>query len=159
MGPKISVDSATMMSKGLELIEACWLFATEHQAIDIVVQPRRMSSGVSPLDLIAQGRLEFEAPDELRFPCLRLARQAIAAGGSLPTALNAANEVAVAAFLEQRIRFTSIPAIIEQVLAATEVRMPTSLAEVEQVDAAARREARSAVEACAGQGRFTQPTI
>jgi len=194
MGPKISVDSATMMNKGLELIEACWLFATEHRAIDIVVHPqsivhsmveyvdgsvlaqlgqpdmrtpiasalawpRRMSSGVSPLDLIAQGRLEFEAPDELRFPCLRLARQAIAAGGSLPTALNAANEVAVAAFLEQRIRFTSIPAIIEQVLAATEVRMPTSLAEVEQVDAAARREARSAVEACAGQGRFTQPTI
>lgn len=180
MGPKISVDSATMMNKGLELIEACWLFATDPAHIEIVVHPQsivhsmveyvdgsilaqlgqpdmrtpiahalawpqRIGSGVAALDLIACGRLDFEAPDDSRFPCLRLARDAIVAGGTLPAALNAANEVAVQAFLQGRIRFTAIPVIIEQVLAATEKLVPGSLEEVEQADRRARAQALSAV--------------
>ncbi|HHH37949.1 MAG TPA: 1-deoxy-D-xylulose-5-phosphate reductoisomerase, partial [Sedimenticola sp.] len=135
MGRKISVDSATMMNKGLEVIEACWLFHTGPEQVDVVLHPQsvihslveyrdgsvlaqlgnpdmrtpiahamawpgRIESGVASLDLFQVGRLDFEPPSPGRFPCLRLAYQAIEAGGSMPAVLNAANEVAVAAFLE-----------------------------------------------------------
>lgn len=151
MGRKISVDSASMMNKGLELIEACWLFDAKPAQVEVVIHPqsvihslvdyidgsvlaqlgnpdmrtpianalswpRRIDSGVAPLDLFAIARLDFQAPDEQRFPCLRLARQAAEAGASAPATLNAANEVAVAAFLEGRIRYPEIASIIEEVL-------------------------------------------
>lgn len=151
MGRKISVDSASMMNKGLELIEACWLFDAAPARVEVVVHPQsvihslvdyvdgsvlaqlgnpdmrtpianalawpeRIDSGVAPLDLFAIARLDFQAPDEQRFPCLRLARQAAEAGNSAPAVLNAANEVAVEAFLERRIRFPEIAGMIEQVL-------------------------------------------
>ncbi|OQX31459.1 MAG: 1-deoxy-D-xylulose-5-phosphate reductoisomerase [Candidatus Sedimenticola endophacoides] len=151
MGRKISVDSATMMNKGLELIEACWLFHTTPERVQVVVHPQsvihsmvqyvdgsvlaqlghpdmrtpiahamawpeRITSGVSGLDLFEVARLDFEPPDPRRFPCLSLASQAITAGGTAPALLNAANEVAVAAFLEEHIGFDAIPALIEAVL-------------------------------------------
>jgi len=151
MGRKISVDSASMLNKGLELIEACWLFDAKPSQIEVVVHPQsvihslvdyvdgsvlaqlgnpdmrtpisnalawpeRIDSGVAPLDLFAIARLDFQAPDEQRFPCLRLARQAAEAGNSAPAVLNAANEVAVEAFLQRRIRFPEIAGMIEQVL-------------------------------------------
>ncbi|WP_338791216.1 1-deoxy-D-xylulose-5-phosphate reductoisomerase [Pseudomonas sp. AE27] len=151
MGRKISVDSASMMNKGLELIEACWLFDARTAQVEVVVHPQsvihslvdyvdgsvlaqlgnpdmrtpianalawpqRIDSGVAPLDLFAVARLDFQAPDEQRFPCLRLAREAADAGNSAPAMLNAANEVAVEAFLQRRIRFPQIPSIIEHVL-------------------------------------------
>ncbi|MCU9527695.1 1-deoxy-D-xylulose-5-phosphate reductoisomerase [Pseudomonas mosselii] len=151
MGRKISVDSASMLNKGLELIEACWLFDAKPSQIEVVVHPQsvihslvdyvdgsvlaqlgnpdmrtpisnalawpeRIDSGVAPLDLFAIARLDFQAPDEQRFPCLSLARQAAEAGNSAPTVLNAANEVAVEAFLQRRIRFPEIAGMIEQVL-------------------------------------------
>ncbi|MFR0714295.1 1-deoxy-D-xylulose-5-phosphate reductoisomerase [Enterobacterales bacterium BD_CKDN230030183-1A_HGKHYDSX7] len=151
MGRKISVDSASMMNKGLELIEACWLFDAAPAKVEVVVHPQsvihslvdyvdgsvlaqlgnpdmrtpianalawpeRIDSGVAPLDLFAIARLDFQAPDEQRFPCLRLARQAAEAGNSAPAVLNAANEVAVEAFLQRRIRFPEIAGMIEQVL-------------------------------------------
>jgi 1-deoxy-D-xylulose-5-phosphate reductoisomerase len=151
MGRKISVDSATMMNKGLEVIEARWLFDAAPEQIQVVVHPQsvihsmveyqdgsvlaqlgnpdmrtpiahalawpaRIDSGVSSLNLFDIARLDFEAPDLERFPCLALAYQAIRAGGSAPAVLNAANEVAVAAFLDNRLGFTAIPAVIEAVL-------------------------------------------
>ena len=151
MGRKISVDSASMMNKGLELIEACWLFDAAPAKVEVVVHPQsvihslvdyvdgsvlaqlgnpdmrtpianalawpeRIDSGVAPLDLFGIARLDFQAPDEQRFPCLRLARQAAEAGNSAPAVLNAANEVAVEAFLQRRIRFPEIAGMIEQVL-------------------------------------------
>ncbi len=151
MGRKISVDSASMMNKGLELIEACWLFDARPAQVEVVIHPQsvihslvdyvdgsvlaqlgnpdmrtpianalawpeRIDSGVAPLDLFAVARLDFQRPDEQRFPCLRLARQAAEAGGCAPARLNAANEVAVAAFLERRIRFPEIARIIEDTL-------------------------------------------
>lgn len=151
MGRKISVDSASMMNKGLELIEACWLFDAAPAKVEVVVHPQsvihslvdyvdgsvlaqlgnpdmrtpianalawpeRIDSGVAPLDLFAIARLDFQEPDEQRFPCLRLARQAAEAGNSAPAVLNAANEVAVEAFLQRRIRFPEIAGMIEQVL-------------------------------------------
>jgi len=151
MGRKISVDSATMMNKGLELIEACWLFGTAPERIQVVVHrqsvihslvqyvdgsvlaqlgnpdmrtpiahalawPERLGSGVAPLDLFAVQRLDFEPPDLERFPCLGLAIQAAAAGGTAAAVLNAANEVAVAAFLERRIGFTAIAEVVEGAL-------------------------------------------
>jgi 1-deoxy-D-xylulose-5-phosphate reductoisomerase len=153
MGRKISVDSASMMNKGLELIEVCWLFDAKPAQVEVVIHPQsvihslvdyvdgsvlaqlgnpdmrtpishalawpqRIDSGVAPLDLFAIARLDFQAPDEQRFPCLRLARQAAEAGGSVPAILNAANEVAVAAFLDRRIRFPEIASIIDAVLNA-----------------------------------------
>lgn len=173
MGRKISVDSASMMNKGLELIEVCWLFDAKPAQVEVVIHPQsvihslvdyvdgsvlaqlgnpdmrtpishalawpqRIDSGVAPLDLFAIARLDFQAPDEQRFPCLRLAREAAEAGGSVPAMLNAANEVAVAAFLERRIRFPEIASIIEAVLNAE------SGVAVESVDAvlAADRRAR-----------------
>ena len=151
MGRKISVDSASMMNKGLELIEACWLFDARPAQVEVVIHPQsvihslvdyvdgsvlaqlgnpdmrtpianalawpeRIDSGVAPLDLFAVARLDFQRPDEQRFPCLRLARQAAEVGGCAPARLNAANEVAVAAFLERRIRFPEIARIIEDTL-------------------------------------------
>ena len=142
MGRKISVDSATMMNKGLEVIEARWLFGVTPDRLDVVIHPQsvihsmveyvdgsvlaqmgnpdmrtpiahalaypeRIASGVRPLDLAAIGRLDFEKPDLVRFPCLELAYDALRAGGGAPAILNAANEIAVGAFLEGRIRFTA----------------------------------------------------
>lgn len=153
MGPKISVDSATLMNKGLEVIEAHHLFNIPGSRIDVLVHPQslvhslvefidgstlaqlglpdmrttlavglgwpqRIESGVVGLDLLTQGRLDFEAPDLHAFPCLRLAWQAMDAGGSAPAILNAANEVAVSAFLQGRIGFLSIPALVENALSA-----------------------------------------
>jgi 1-deoxy-D-xylulose-5-phosphate reductoisomerase len=173
MGRKISVDSATLMNKGLELIEACLLFGMEPARVDVVVHPQsivhsmveyvdgsilaqlgnpdmrtpiahalgwpeRIASGVQSLDLVAAARLDFEAPDLLRFPALRLARAAAEAGGTAPAALNAANEVAVAAFLEGRLGFLGIPRLIEAVLERHQVRPAQALAAVLEADAWAR---------------------
>ncbi len=173
MGRKISVDSATLMNKGLEFIEACWIFDLAPTQVDVVIHPQsiihsmvqyldgsvlaqlgnpdmrtaiayglgwpeRLASGVAPLDLVATARLDFEAPDETRFPCLRLAREAVAVGGTAMAQCNAANEVAVAAFLDKKIRFTDIPVVIERTLERVDVVEPTTLAEVENADAEAR---------------------
>lgn len=153
MGRKISVDSATMMNKGLEVIEACWLFGTDTDRIQVVIHPQsvihslvqyqdgsvlaqlgnpdmrtpiahalgwpeRLASGVAPLDLFAIGRLDFQEPDLARFPCLALAFQAARHGGTAPTILNAANEIAVAAFLDRRIELPSIAAVVGDTLDA-----------------------------------------
>ena len=173
MGRKISVDSASMMNKGLELIEACWLFDTTPAQIEVVVHPQsvihslvdyvdgsvlaqlgnpdmrtpithalawpeRIDSGVAPLDLFAIARLDFQAPDEQRFPCLRLAREAAQAGGTAPAMLNAANEVAVIAFLDRRIRFPEIARMIEDVLHAEPALAVESLDAVLAADSRAR---------------------
>ncbi|MFZ6045020.1 1-deoxy-D-xylulose-5-phosphate reductoisomerase [Pseudomonas sp. CR3202] len=173
MGRKISVDSASMMNKGLELIEACWLFDAQPAQVEVVIHPQsvihslvdyvdgsvlaqlgnpdmrtpiahalawpeRIDSGVSPLDLFAVARLDFQAPDEERFPCLRLARLAAEEGGSAPAMLNAANEVAVAAFLDRRIRFTEIASIIDEVLNREAAAAVESLDAVLHADARAR---------------------
>ncbi|NWA03116.1 1-deoxy-D-xylulose-5-phosphate reductoisomerase [Pseudomonas gingeri] len=173
MGRKISVDSASMMNKGLELIEACWLFDARPIQVEVVIHPQsvihslvdyvdgsvlaqlgnpdmrtpianalawpeRIDSGVAPLDLFSVARLDFQAPDEQRFPCLRLARAAAEAGGSAPAVLNAANEVAVAAFLERRIRYPEIASIIEEVLNLEPVVAVDELDAVFAADAKAR---------------------
>jgi 1-deoxy-D-xylulose-5-phosphate reductoisomerase len=173
MGPKISVDSATLMNKGLEVIEAHHLFGLPSAQIDVLVHPQslvhalvefidgstlaqlglpdmrtalavglgwpqRIESGVAGLDLLAHSRLEFEAPDMLAFPCLRLARQALEAGGTAPAVLNAANEVAVSAFLQGQIGFLAIPALVEDVLAALPAMSATSLETLLAADAQAR---------------------
>lgn len=173
MGRKISVDSASMMNKGLELIEACWLFDARPSQVEVVIHPQsvihslvdyvdgsvlaqlgnpdmrtpianalawpeRIDSGVAPLDLFAVARLDFEAPDEDRFPCLRLARQAAEAGNSAPAMLNAANEVAVAAFLDGRVRYLEIASIIEEVLNLEPVVAVDDLEAVFTADAKAR---------------------
>lgn len=156
MGRKISVDSATMMNKGLEVIEACWLFGTDTDRIQVVVHPQsvihslvqyqdgsvlaqlgnpdmrtpiahalgwpgRLDAGVAALDLFEVGRLDFERPDLERFPCLGLAFQAARQGGTAPAILNAANEVAVAAFLDRRIDLPGISAVVDAALAAMPV--------------------------------------
>jgi 1-deoxy-D-xylulose-5-phosphate reductoisomerase len=100
--------------------------------------PDRLVSGVAPLDLVATARLDFEAPDESRFPCLRLARESVAVGGTAMAVCNAANEVAVAAFLDKKIRFTDIPAVIEHTLERADIVEPTVLSMVEKADAQAR---------------------
>lgn len=173
MGRKISVDSASMMNKGLELIEACWLFDAKPSQVEVVIHPQsvihslvdyvdgsvlaqlgnpdmrtpianalawpeRIDSGVAPLDLFAIARLDFQAPDEQRFPCLRLARQAAEAGNSAPAMLNAANEVAVSAFLERRIRYPEIASIIAEVLSLEPVVAVDELDAVFAADAKAR---------------------
>jgi 1-deoxy-D-xylulose-5-phosphate reductoisomerase len=173
MGQKISVDSATMLNKGLELIEACWLFNTRPQQVQVVIHPQsvihsmveyidgsvlaqlgnpdmrtpiahalawpeRIESGVSSLDLIATARLDFSAPDYERFPCLRLAQQAAEVSGTAPAILNAANECAVAAFLNRKIRFDQIAIVIDHVLSRLPVIEPHSLAQVQSADAEAR---------------------
>ena len=185
MGRKISVDSASLMNKGLEFIEACWLFDLRPEQVDVVVHPQsiihsmvqyndgsvlaqlgnpdmrtpiayglgwpeRLDSGVAPLDLVATARLDFQAPDEQRFPCLRLARESVAAGGTAMAVCNAANEVAVAAFLAENMRFTDIPRLIEATLERLTPVEPTDLAVVEAAD----REAREvASELLAGLGK------
>ncbi|TWI10584.1 1-deoxy-D-xylulose-5-phosphate reductoisomerase [Aerolutibacter ruishenii] len=174
MGPKISVDSATLMNKGLEVIEAHHLFGVDGDRIGVWVHPQslvhslvefvdgstlaqlglpdmrtalavgfgwpeRISSGVSGLDLLAQGgRLDFEAPDLEAFPCLRLAFEALAAGGTAPAVLNAANEIAVSAFLQRRIGFLAIPALVEQTLDALPATPATSLEVLHEADREAR---------------------
>ena len=182
MGQKISVDSATMLNKGLELIEACWLFNTRPEQVQVVIHPQsvihsmveyvdgsvlaqlgnpdmrtpiahalawpeRIASGVAGLDIIATARLDFSAPDYERFPCLRLAQQAAARAATAPTILNAANEVAVAAFLQRKIRFDQIAQIIAQVLDKQDVIEPDSLELVIASDQAARRLAQSVIAA------------
>ena len=107
--------------------------------------PRRIDSGVGTLDLARHGRLEFEPPDLDTFPCLRLAREALDVGGTAPALLNAANEVAVSAFLQGRIGFLSIPALVDDTLAAIASRPATSLAVLGEADAAARRHAEQAI--------------
>ncbi|MBF8222677.1 1-deoxy-D-xylulose-5-phosphate reductoisomerase [Halomonas sp. 328] len=176
MGRKISVDSATLMNKGLELIEACWLFDTTPQRIQVVVHPQsvihsmaaysdgsvlaqlgnpdmrtpiayglawpeRIDAGVEALDLFQVARLDFQAPDEVAFPCLRLARQAMEVGGTAPAVLNAANEVAVDAFLEGRLGFTDIPRLVAAVLEEVEVRPARALEAILAEDERARRRA------------------
>ena len=176
MGRKISVDSATMMNKGLEVIEACWLFSATPAQVHVVLHPQsivhsmveyedgsvlaqlgspdmrtpiayalawpeRIASGAPRLDLFAVARLDFEQTDEARFPCLRLAYEAARRGGTAAVTLNAANEVAVAAFLERRLPFTAIARVIEHTLAALPVVEPSSLGVILQTDAAAREQA------------------
>jgi 1-deoxy-D-xylulose-5-phosphate reductoisomerase len=187
MGRKISVDSATLMNKGLELIEACLLFGMEPGRVEVVVHPQsivhsmveyvdgsilaqlgnpdmrtpiahalgwpeRIVSGVQSLDLVAAARLDFEAPDLDRFPALRLAREAAEAGGTAAAALNAANEVAVAAFLDGRLGFPGIPRLIEAVLERHGNRSAQTLAAVLETDRWAREVAETMVagEAMAG---------
>lgn len=176
MGQKISVDSASMMNKGLELIEACWLFDARPEQVEVVVHPQsvvhslvdyvdgsvlaqlgnpdmrtpiahalawpeRIDSGVSALDLLSTARLDFQAPDPQRFPCLWLARQAFDAGGTACAVLNAANEVAVQAFLDGRIGFTDIPVIIEHTLNCLPPVQVEELAQVMLADRQAREHA------------------
>lgn len=174
MGPKISVDSATMMNKGLELIEACWLFDVAQDDVEIVLHPQsiihsmvsyndgsvlaqmgnpdmrtpiahamawpeRIESGVEPLDLFKVSQLNFENADEQRYPCLRLAREAIAAGGTSMAILNAANEIAVEAFLDRRIGFTRIAELIEDCLEKIPSHVTDSLNQIIDDDRQARQ--------------------
>lgn len=173
MGQKISVDSATLMNKGLELIEACFLFNCVPDDVQVVVHPQsvihsmvqycdgsviaqlgqpdmrtpiayglawpeRIDAGVQPLDLFSIARLDFTPPDEMTFPCLSLAKQAFNAGGTMPAVLNAANEVAVDAFLREQIPFSVIPTLIARVMAQHEVQPIQHLADVMAADQWAR---------------------
>jgi 1-deoxy-D-xylulose-5-phosphate reductoisomerase len=170
MGPKITIDSATLMNKGLEVIEAHWLFGVGPRQIDVVVHPQsivhsmvelvdgsiiaqlgvtdmrlpiqyafsypeRWSAPLEPLDLTRAGRLEFEPPDEARFPCLALAFRALDGNVGLPIVLNAANEVAVAEFLQSRLGFTSIPDVIAQAMEAYERSGPSTVSGLDDVRA------------------------
>lgn len=176
MGRKISVDSATMMNKGLELIEACLLFDTPADKVQVVIHPQsvihsmvdyvdgtvlaqmgnpdmripiahamawpdRFDSGADPLDLFSVSRLDFEAPDFDRFPCLQRAYDAVKAGGSMPAILNAGNEIAVAAFLDEQIRFTAIPDVISHCMNTVEPNRAESIEEVLMSDRLAREAA------------------
>ena len=180
MGRKISVDSATMMNKGLEVIEARWLFDLAPERIEVVIHPQsivhslveyvdgsliaqlsnpdmrvpiahalahpgRIASGARPLDLTVMKTLSFEAPDHQRFPCLGLAYAALRAGGTAPAMLNAANEVAVEAFLAGRLPFTGIAGVIAQVLDALPARAADDLASVMAADAQARAAAHDTI--------------
>jgi 1-deoxy-D-xylulose-5-phosphate reductoisomerase len=173
MGAKISVDSATLMNKGLEVIEAHYLFGVESARLDILVHPQsvihsmvdyvdgstlaqlgspdmripiastlawpdRMETTAKPLDLTTIGRLDFEAPDPERFPCLKLARDALESAGARPAVLNAANEIAVAAFLGHRIGFLSIADVVADVLDRYDPPTPASIEEVLAIDTEAR---------------------
>jgi 1-deoxy-D-xylulose-5-phosphate reductoisomerase len=184
MGAKISIDSATMMNKGLELIEAHHLFPVGLNRLEIIVHPQsvvhsmvefrdhstlaqlgspdmrvpiahalawpeRMATPCQPLDLATIGRLDFEAPDLVRFPAIRLARAAIEAGGARPAILNAANEVAVAAFLEGRIGFLEIAMIVEETLTRYSPASPASIEEIWAIDREARGHAVSRAESYA----------
>ena len=180
MGRKISVDSATMMNKGLEVIEARWLFDATPEQIDVLIHPQsivhsmveyldgsvlaqmgnpdmrtpiafalgypeRIAGGVSPLDLAKAGKLEFETLDLQRFPCVRLAYEALARGGTAPAVLNAANEIAVEAFLGGELAFPDISGVIEEVLSATEDAEAVALEDVMLADSAARALARERI--------------
>ena len=173
MGRKISVDSATLMNKGLELIEACWLFNVSPSQIEVVVHPQsvihslvqyrdgsvlaqlgnpdmrtpiahalawpqRIESGVADLDLFEVARLDFEQPDMQSFPCLQLACDAASAGGDAPAILNAANEIAVQAFLDRRIGFTQIQQVVDNTLSGLDISEPDSLDGVQESDQKAR---------------------
>ncbi len=181
MGAKISVDSASLMNKGLELIEASWLFRMPASRIEVVVHPQsivhsmvryddgsvlaqlgnpdmrtpiayglawpeRIDAGVKPLDFLNMGPLEFEAADTARFPCLRLARESAQAGGTSSVICNAANEVAVEAFLSQRIEFGNIPIVVENTLAGLANQEPVSIDVVLKQDSLARQCAAAEVE-------------
>ncbi len=187
MGRKISVDSATLMNKGLELIEACRLFEATPEQVDVVIHPQsiihslveyvdgstlaqlgnpdmrtpiahalafpdRIEAGVARLDLAAVGRLDFEVPDEARFPCLRLARAAAVAGASAPTVLNAANEIAVESFLARELPFVAIPQVIESVLEARPVVPAESIEAILEEDRMARECARQIIDGHRGKG-------
>lgn len=178
MGRKISVDSATMANKGLELIEAHWLFGLGSDALSVIIHPQsiihsmvqyrdgsflaqlgspdmrtpianclaypeRVEAGVTPLDLVSIGRLDFQEPDLIRFPALRLARQSLETGGTSPAVFNAANEVAVDAFLTSQIRFTAIAACVEDALNRHVSGKADSIDTVLQADAHAREIARA----------------
>jgi len=184
MGGKITIDSATLMNKGLELIEAHHLFAVPYERIDVVVHPQslihslislidgamlahlghpdmrvpiayalhgpdRVELPVEPLDLAAVGELSFEEPDIAAFPCLRLAREAGEAGGMAPCVLNAANEVAVGAFLAGEIAFTGIPALVERVLESVPAPPPAHFADLCECDREARLRAEAELNAVA----------
>lgn len=173
MGRKISVDSATMMNKGLELIEACWLFNSNVDDVQITIHPQsiihsmvefidgsimsqmgmpdmrtpiayalawpeRIESGVSSLDLFSMSNLEFEKPDHARFPCIKLAEDAMRAGGIMPAVLNAANEIAVQAFLDNEISFMSISSVVETVLDRMIFKDAIDIATVVNADTEAR---------------------
>lgn len=180
MGRKISVDSATMMNKGLELIEACWLFNCQPKDIQVVIHPEsvihsmvqytdgsvlaqlgnpdmrtpiahamawpeRIPSGVDSLNLFDIAQLNFQAPDETRFVCLRLAKEAMEQGGTATTILNAANEIAVAEFLDGKLRFTEIANIVENTLSAMSIKAADSLEIILEADKLARE---VSLEAC-----------
>ncbi len=173
MGAKISIDSATLMNKGLEVIEAHYLFGVESARLDILVHPQsvihsmvdyvdgstlaqlgspdmripiastlawpdRMETTAKPLDLTTIGQLDFEAPDPERFPCLKLARDALEAGGARPAVLNAANEIAVAAFLDHRIGFLDIADVVKAVLDRYDPPAPSAIEDVLAIDTEAR---------------------
>ena len=182
MGAKISVDSATMMNKGLELIEAHYLFGLPSDRIDILVHPQsvvhsmvefvdgsvlaqlgsadmripiayalawpeRMATPAQRLDLAAIARLDFEAPDLDRFPALRLAREALEAGGAAPIVLNAANEVAVASFLAARISFLEIARVVHEALISADYDAPRSISDVLEIDRVTRKRAEAMMKA------------
>jgi 1-deoxy-D-xylulose-5-phosphate reductoisomerase len=173
MGAKITVDSSTLMNKGLEVIEAHWLFNARPDQIEVVVHPQsvihsmvsyvdgsilaqlgnpdmrtpiayglgypqRITSGVKPLSLVDIAKLEFEDPDTDRFPCLQLAYDALAAGGTAPAVLNAANEVAVAAFLKDKIHYLDIPRLLHEALQKLPVEKVNSIEQLLEIDAKAR---------------------
>jgi 1-deoxy-D-xylulose-5-phosphate reductoisomerase len=180
MGAKISVDSATLMNKGLELIEAHFLFGLPSSRNDILIHPQsvihslvefidgsvlaqlgspdmripiayalawpdRMGTPAERLDLAAIAKLDFEAPDPQRFPALRLTREALDAGGAAPIVLNAANEIAVEAFLAGRIRFTDIAGTVERAIAESDDLPPASIADVVEIDRATRARVQASV--------------
>lgn len=177
MGPKITIDSATLMNKGLEVIEARWLFNAKPSEIEVVVHPQsvihsmveyvdgsvlaqlgnpdmrtpiayalgypeRLQSGVGSLDLFKIGQLDFEAPDTNKFPCLLLAYEALKLGGNAAAILNAANEIAVEAFIQKTIKFTEIPRLIEFVLNKSSIKEVSDLNMLIDTDASARDSAR-----------------
>jgi 1-deoxy-D-xylulose-5-phosphate reductoisomerase len=181
MGDKITIDSATLMNKGLEVIEAHWLFGFSADEISVVVHPQsvvhsmvelidgsiiaqfgvtdmrhaiqyaltypmRKPSALAPFDLTKSPPLTFEEPDTEKFPCLTLAYDALRAGGTMPTVLNAANEIAVAAFLENKIRLTEIPEIIKKVLCQHSFQIVSSIETVLSADTWARQCATSALD-------------
>ncbi|BCZ77561.1 1-deoxy-D-xylulose-5-phosphate reductoisomerase [Paraburkholderia terrae] len=194
MGRKISVDSATMMNKGLEVIEAHWLFNLPGDRIDVLIHPQsvihslvsyvdgsvlaqlgnpdmrtpiahalafpdRVDSGVAQLDLAQIAQLSFEKPDYTRFPCLALAMKALAEGGVASAALNAANEIAVEAFLTRRIGFMAIAQVVDAVLNALPNREASSLADVVDADAAARRAAHAFIDGLPAGARLTERAV
>ena len=180
MGAKITIDSATLMNKGLEVIEAHWLFNAKPEQIEVIVHPQsvihsmveyidgsvlaqlgnpdmrtpiayalaypnRIDSGVASLNLLEIAKLEFEAPDTKRFPCLQLAYDALALGGTAPAILNAVNEVAVKSFLNNQIHFLSIPVLIEKALNAIQSEPVSSLQQLLAIDAEARQFAQNQI--------------
>ena len=182
MGRKITIDSATLMNKGLEVIEAHWLFGVRPEQIDVVIHPQsvvhsmielvdgsviaqlgvtdmrlpiqyafsypeRWAQRLAALDLVGAGRLEFAAPDTQAFPCLRLAYRALEAGGSVPVVLNAANEIAVAQFLEGRISFSAISRVIEATINGHRPVEVTTIEAIRDVDAGARAYAQDSARA------------